>query len=137
MQLNVKRKCLRAQKDSVKQTANVQRGVCSLVGFLNVCVKISSLFRVLIREKPKILFSADNILCGACERNFTRVGSKCEECHSSSTAAGVWILFFVISFAWVGLLVFLGAKPSSTAKKKILFYFVQTLRVVLGPTSSW
>ena len=81
--------------------------------------------------------AASNILCGACEHSVARVGSKCEKCQDGSGTLGIWVLFFVLSFLRIGLLLFLGGLPTSTTKKKIFFYFVQTLRVVLGLTSSW
>jgi hypothetical protein len=67
---------------------------------------------------------------------FSRVGANCEQCDGG-TATGLWIAFFAVSILWVGLLVFIGGYPAATAKKKILFYFVQTIRIVLGPVSSW
>ena len=77
-----------------------------------------------------------NVLCGACAPGYSRVGQNCEDC-SHSKASGNWLLFILGSLAWVVFLVFIAAFQGPTAKKKIMFYFMQTLGVVLGPASSW
>jgi hypothetical protein len=67
---------------------------------------------------------------------YSRVGASCELCDGG-VATGLWIAFFTVSILWVGLLVFIGGYAAATAKKKIFLYFVQTLKVVLGPVSKW
>ena len=81
-------------------------------------------------------FLANNPLCGRCQPCFTRVGQTCEEC-GASTVAGNWLLFFLFSVGWVVFLVVAAGYPSSSSKKKIFLYFVQTLHLVMGPASSW
>ena len=87
--------------------------------------------------KPmQINFLADNVLCGRCAPGSSRVGNKCKQCDDSAAGA-VWFGFIVLSVLWVVLLLFMAGHPGTSSKKKIFFYFVQTLRIVLGPSSSW
>ena len=77
-----------------------------------------------------------NVLCGRCSPGLSRIGQECEVCDKSLSRRN-WVLLILFSVAWTAFLIVIAAYPGSTAKKKILFYFVQTLNIVLGPTSSW
>eukprot|EP00041_Stephanoeca_diplocostata_P037252 m.1399449 g.1399449 ORF g.1399449 m.1399449 type:complete len:1747 (-) comp25002_c0_seq6:325-5565(-) len=77
----------------------------------------------------------ENILCGTCESSRSAVGTECIDC--SKRALFDWILLLVSSFALTGAVVFVGAYPTLSATKKSFFYFLQTLYLILGPTSSW
>ena len=65
-----------------------------------------------------------------------RVGQDCTDTCTGAAFIG-WVELGCILFALVAFLVITAAYPVSTAKNKILLYFVQTLHVVLGPTSTW
>eukprot|EP00051_Salpingoeca_urceolata_P021975 m.351836 g.351836 ORF g.351836 m.351836 type:complete len:1161 (-) comp19898_c13_seq1:28-3510(-) len=81
------------------------------------------------REPPE-----NNILCGKCKPGYSPIGSECRDCTAETE--WLWIPTLLLSWVWVLYLLYL-CQTTLTAKKKIFMYFVQTLRVVLGPTSLW
>ena len=96
-------------------------------------MKTNYVFQFLKKTMPTPLSQDENALCGTCGLGYSRVGPHCERCSNSNNLA----LFVIFGLAWVGFLVFIAGFQGSTAKKKILFYFIQTLAIVLGPSSSW
>ena len=77
-----------------------------------------------------------NTLCGTCMQGLSRVGQNCVDCHASDVTTN-WFLFVLIGVSWVGFLIFIAAYAGASARKRILFYFVQTMHIVLGPSSTW
>ena len=76
-----------------------------------------------------------NILCGTCENHRSPVGVDCIDCSKRSVSD--WFLLVASTVVLTGMFVFIGAYPVISATKKSFFYFVQTLYITLGPTSSW
>jgi hypothetical protein len=75
-------------------------------------------------------------MCGKCKEGYVRVGQECRDCDGHAWAQGLY--FVGISCAWVAFICWIaGNHAAITPPKKILIYYIQTLLVTLGPTSTW
>ena len=80
--------------------------------------------------------AAHNPLCARCAPNYVPVGDSCELCTASEAAHNT-VYVLLAALAYVLFLLFICYLTEESAKKKILMYFLQTLRLLLGPSSAW